>query len=41
VQGSMKSGSTEIGETVYKINAIDAAVDESLFDVSGYAIEGR
>lgn len=41
VQGSMKSGNTEIGETVYKINAIDAAVDESLFDVSGYAIEGR
>jgi len=41
VQGSMKSGNTEIGETVYKIAAIDAAVDESLFDVSGYAIEGR
>ena len=41
VQGSMKSGNTEIGETVYKIAAIDDAVDESLFDVSGYAIAGR
>lgn len=41
VKGSMKSGNTEIGETVYKIAAIDDAVDESLFDVSGYAIAGR
>lgn len=41
VKGKMTSGSTEVGETVYKIAAIDTAVDKSLFDVSGYAIEGR
>ena len=28
----------EIGETVYTVYAIDEAVDEALFDISGYAI---
>ena len=31
---------TELGETFYTIHAVDTAVDETLFDLSGYAIEG-
>lgn len=30
----------ELGETFYTIHGVDTAVDESLFDLSGYAIEG-
>ena len=30
----------ELGETFYTIHVMDTAVDESLFDLSGYAIEG-
>lgn len=41
VAGAFSSGSTEIGETVYKIGGIDANVNEALFDLSGYTIEGK
>ena len=30
----------DLGETFYTIHGVDTAVDESLFDLSGYAIEG-
>lgn len=30
----------ELGETFYTIHGVDTAVDESLFNLSGYAIEG-
>ena len=29
----------KIGESFYTVNAIDGAIDESLFDISGYAIQ--
>lgn len=32
--------SVDIGETFYTIDAIDTSVDEALFDISGYTIEG-
>lgn len=41
VKGAIKAGKTEIGETVYKIETLNDKVNESLFDVSDYDIEGR
>lgn len=38
VRGAMSASNTEIGESVFKILAIDTDVDESLFDVSDYAM---